>query len=393
MNRRTDRWGATLTMYGHTIHTPTDYESQIAAKVEACFGALKRLKPTYHNWTVPRDPNDGLTDANWDWIGLLYGKSEVSQQSTIADCQDNCVHNGLPAPVYTRCVHKDGDICYEVELLGATYSGPIMQYKTNLEAQNTAAHQTSYHLLVFGNGDDCDTPGPFTLRNAYENRLAEVPRVLSRDSQTRAVKKRTDISEMDFQSGREIKRRKTTTTGEKPVGQAITNKKQQAKNPKNQIAPKNSNLLPVSNCRITPVEVPLLEEPTRWGITPQKIMKELDHVPNPTERLKRVCELISLEHPEIKVDRVDRRLIESEGAYNVAAYFHSDPFLARVGGIGRFQNINGTKEVVINRCASEVVKYLLDVVKEDTKLETENRKKRMQCSQWWDTARKSSGYK
>jgi hypothetical protein len=50
---------------------------------------------------------------------------------------------------------------------------------------------------------------------------------------------------------------------------------------------------------------------------------------------EKVCDLLKLEHPEIRIERSDGRLIETGGQYTAAAYFKGDPFLTRAGAIGR----------------------------------------------------------
>lgn len=57
--------------------------------------------------------------------------------------------------------------------------------------------------------------------------------------------------------------------------------------------------------------------------------------------------------------------------HKVAAYFHNDPFLARVGAIGQFMKVIGQEKTAREVCAKEVVKYLINMVREDTALENE----------------------
>ncbi|KAL4743055.1 hypothetical protein BDV11DRAFT_179472 [Aspergillus similis] len=101
-----------------------------------------------------------------------------------------------------------------------------------------------------------------------------------------------------------------------------------------------------------------------------------------------VCDLLKLEHPEIRIERSDGRLIENEGQYTAAAYFRGDPFLTRAGAIGRIQTFSGTRTAVHEACAWNVCDYLIDLVKEDMMLEDNAAKKRETITRWGDTARK-----
>lgn len=79
---------------------------------------------------------------------------------------------------------------------------------------------------------------------------------------------------------------------------------------------------------------------------------------------------------------MDGRLIDTEGLYNAAAYFHDDPFFARAGAIGRVDKLLGTKSSVTGNCAENVVQYILGVAEEDFVLERENRAKLDEINQW-----------
>lgn len=98
--------------------------------------------------------------------------------------------------------------------------------------------------------------------------------------------------------------------------------------------------------------------------------------------LTEACQLLSLQRPEISVERTDGRLVEGEGEYSAAAYFQGDPFLTRAGAIGSIKGVHQSQMAARESCAGEVVKYLLRMVNEDTILEEEEAAKREQPEQW-----------
>lgn len=69
------RWGVKLTMYGYTLSKPELFGSQVGVKVEVCREALEILKTQYPQWVVPDEPRECLTNAEWNWIQLLNGKT------------------------------------------------------------------------------------------------------------------------------------------------------------------------------------------------------------------------------------------------------------------------------------------------------------------------------
>lgn len=98
----------------------------------------------------------------------------------------------------------------------------------------------------------------------------------------------------------------------------------------------------------------------------------------PTE----VCMLLFLQFPEIRVDRVDGRLVETHGEYTAAAYFQGDPFLTRAGAIGSFSDTQPSKDAAREACAGNVVTYLINIVKEDTAEEEFAANQRAEPYQW-----------
>lgn len=104
--------------------------------------------------------------------------------------------------------------------------------------------------------------------------------------------------------------------------------------------------------------------------------------------LPEICDLLALEHPEIRIERLDGRLIDTEGNYSAAAYFKSDPFLARAGAIGQIKSFSGSQRAVHEACAWGVYDYLIDMVREDMALEEKITEEREAITQWGQNAAK-----
>lgn len=70
------KWGGTLTMYGHTLVEPAIFKTQNDAKVELCQAALKKLVAQFSEWFVPEEPEDipAQKDNVWDWVKTLHGE-------------------------------------------------------------------------------------------------------------------------------------------------------------------------------------------------------------------------------------------------------------------------------------------------------------------------------
>jgi hypothetical protein len=70
------------------------------------------------------------------------------------------------------------------------------------------------------------------------------------------------------------------------------------------------------------------------------------------------------------------------GQYCARASFPHDPFLARAGAFGRFEEVRGDKNGAKEECYRKVVEYLLQMVEEDAVIEKENREQRDQVLSW-----------
>lgn len=73
------KWGGTLTMYGHTLVEPALFKTQNDAKVELCQAALKKLVAQFPEWSVPEEPGDipAQKGRGWDWIETLHGEHPI----------------------------------------------------------------------------------------------------------------------------------------------------------------------------------------------------------------------------------------------------------------------------------------------------------------------------
>ncbi|RLM01630.1 hypothetical protein CFD26_107020 [Aspergillus turcosus] len=101
-----------------------------------------------------------------------------------------------------------------------------------------------------------------------------------------------------------------------------------------------------------------------------------------TEKLQRICGLLSLEAPEIRVAANNGQWLE--GGYSAAAYFQNDPFLLRASPIGKS---TGTMFEAEEACAQKVIKYLIDMVREDTRLEDAAAKENERIKNWGSNSR------
>lgn len=196
---------------------------------------------------------------------------------------DYCVQNGLPLPIYTKFLHGSDGYCFEIETQGATYSGPVRHYADKSDAENSAAHKVLHALLVFGNGDDSATFGPYTLANGHEELLAQIPkrplpptgydkiRPVSVSGRACSLQ-HSCTPETDVSSSRKPKKRKRKNRATLP--EANTEPK-----------PTNSNLLPLSQSRLPAIEVPVEQEPSRWKFNGHQIRDQIGQLKTYTEKL------------------------------------------------------------------------------------------------------------
>lgn len=103
-----------------------------------------------------------------------------------------------------------------------------------------------------------------------------------------------------------------------------------------------------------------------------------------------VCELLELEYPELRVERLDGRLVETYGDYTAGAYFKTDPFLTRAGAIGHISSMQGTRLAVEESCAQKVVDYLMTMVQEDCNMEKAAAEERQLIEQWGKGSRQAA---
>ncbi|KAE8349040.1 hypothetical protein BDV28DRAFT_152261 [Aspergillus coremiiformis] len=327
-SRHTGHWGVKLTLYGHTLVRSHVYKSPKEAKADVCRDALRSLSVDHPEWAIPLQPNDLPATSARDWV-------EISR-----DC---CMLNGLCEPEYTKykCAQGRGYF-HKVKFRGVSYFGPQDRgYRSEYDSQNAAAHLALYTWLI-SDSDDGHTHLRYFASNRSNGRLLELaPRASSDVGNWQTLPKRLASAALSNEGGRSHKRRKEQI--------------------------ENSNTLPVANCRLAPIEVHVEKEEPMWKLAPCEIIDQLQGLKSHSERLERVCQLLSLKPPEIRIERLGRRPIESvEGEYSAAAYFQDQPFLVRAGAIGRVE-INGTKIEAQEACAEKVAEYLIEMVEEDTR--------------------------
>ncbi|RMJ22340.1 hypothetical protein PHISP_06787 [Aspergillus sp. HF37] len=385
--RRYARWGVKLTMYGHTIDASPQYDSQEAARVDACRTALEVLKAEYPEWTVPSDPLESRIPRDWDWVQLL---------------RDYCVQNAIPDPKYTKLSNAR----YTLDLQGSLFSGTSGTYNGDWDSQNGCAHMAMYSMLVFGNGMIATYP-PVTLRNSNEQMLALIPRVPGGAASHAGVKRAPDdttsastsalasTSNASHSSSNGRKKRKTQNAPapapasnvsqglsksdkkrlvrrakrarkaarkaqERLEAQKKTKATARTQAPQAQNASASANMVPVTNRRLAEVGVPEPKIEKRWPFSPKTLGAQLAKLQSRSERLQQACNLLNLEHPKIVTEQAGSQ-------YDAAAHFSSDPFLTRAGPIGwaKGNGENAAREA----CSEKVVEYLVAMVLEDTEIE------------------------
>ncbi|KAL4954923.1 hypothetical protein BDW69DRAFT_183076 [Aspergillus filifer] len=403
--RKSRLWGVKMKIYGMTFVRSHVYDSRKAARVCICREALKNLKTEFPHWIVPERPKDALAPPGWNWVETL---------------REYCVHQGLSEPRYTKYVHHKG-YRHEVEVDGDTYFGSLKHYSDEAQSKQGAAHVALYDVLVRGP----ELEGPSSLKRHNEAMLAVVPRdplsthveksgydkfkdthrdVLAASSRTTA-----SVSTVPAKRGPEDYNDSGRSRGRsgrsKPPATVPQNYKP---------APGNANLQPLKNCRLAVIETAVVREERRWEVTPSQITdrtRELKTwtaklesnvvfpITSPNSRLTatsdrfpregimaslllEICDLLLLEQPEIRIERTDGRLVENDGEYNAAAYFKSDPFLTRAGAIGQIKTFSGSKSAVREACAWAVCDYLVDMVREDMRIENKAAQEREAINQW-----------
>ncbi|RAH71202.1 uncharacterized protein BO66DRAFT_437624 [Aspergillus aculeatinus CBS 121060] len=337
---KTRRWGVKLTMYGHTIIKSTVYDTQKEAKSDACRAALKKLQLDFPDWILPDD---------FDNIESIMHGNEV--------------------------YHK-------VQVHRTTYTGRTGTYAEDELSRRSCALLALRHLYIDGSETNSNLSGTLTLEGMDARLLALVPRdpvqartyIWGSSNHAKASRKKTKRERMvQFH-------KKKRPVEHEPSAEFPNEVDGNRKRPKS--VPRNSNMLPLQHSRLASIEVPAEKEEKRWAVTPCQIQRQIHDLASSTERLQKVCDLLRLEYPEIRVDRQDGRLIDTRGEYTAGAYFKTDPFLRRAGAVGPVTGLQDSRSLAEQACAEEVIKYLIRMVEEDEELETKIAKQRQSVEQW-----------
>lgn len=256
---------------------------------------------------------------------------------------------------------------------------------------------TLYALLTFGQLPPDGISGAAALRNFDEGLLVMVPR---------------EIVQAVMSSGSDSSKcpRKRLLEDHANKGQA---KKRGLKSSSECV---NANLLPlVGKARLAPTETHEEHVEKKWRVSYQELESELKRGGMETHREKLqskssssycllrllpppppaapacpqtdfleigICQLLSLEVPEIRIETNNGQWLE--GGYSAAAYFKDDPFLHRASPIGKSK---GTMFEVEEACAQKVIKYFIDMVREDTRMEDEAAKESERIKNWGSISR------
>ncbi|KAL4875496.1 hypothetical protein BJY04DRAFT_223958 [Aspergillus karnatakaensis] len=344
---KTDNWGIKMTMYGTTFIRSHVYISSRSAKAAVCREALKKLKAEFPDWPIPERPKHSIAPPNVNWVAILH---------------DYCEHQGLSQPRYTKYVHHKG-YRHEVEVSGGTYFGSLKYYPEELLSTQGAAHVALYDLLVSDADGSPELENLSGLKTSTKHSLSSVPRdsLHSRNPVESYVPARRRLE--DRRDTRKAKSRQRTARSRSPITA-------------------NANLQPLENCRLVAVDAPVTAEARRWKVSPPDILRQLETIESWITKLEKTCDLLSLEHPEIRVERMDGRLVDTEGEYIAAAHFKSDPFLARAGGIGQVHGTYSSKNSALEACVRQVCDYLIKMVEEDMELEDKASAEKKAIATW-----------
>ncbi|EAW10894.1 uncharacterized protein ACLA_065280 [Aspergillus clavatus NRRL 1] len=354
-------WLCKLTIYGHTFDLGQAFHTKFEARCEVSRKAMARLQRQFPDWTVPEEPRDGLC-YGWDWVEIL---------------REYCIQNALPAPEYTKYNHKQG-YRHVVEVADTSHFGALKHYTRERDSRNAAAHMALHTLLVSKNEPPSGLCGPVALCQSDQSQLALVPReqihvddsgagIRHPFAQYRHLKRSADDGSQETTRGNRKKARTPSTRDVQGIWEG------------------NANLLPLAdNVRLQPVEEPDKKDEKRWSVTPAELELRFNGLGLYTWKLREICQLLSLENPEIRTTKKSVSGMETNGDYKVGAYFKDDPFLARASPVGQIE-FKGTVFGAQQACARVVIEYLINMVKEDTLLEDQAAQERDRLKNWGNT--------
>ncbi|PGH02337.1 hypothetical protein AJ79_07677 [Helicocarpus griseus UAMH5409] len=335
-------WVAYLTYWGTTVFKDGEFEDKFIAKAESCRAALEGLKDKYASWTLPELPGPDVPLGSWIWTALL---------------QEYCDQHNLGRPVYTKYSHDDG-FRYAVDVGNTSYFGANKSYKVATEAIHACAHVALYSLLISGPEVLLTlvqtTTTAVRKRNAARNRaLAGDPGIL-----TKGIPRGTNTTKPVLLAPAPPK---TTRRGKK----------------KNKGSGVNANLLliPTETIRIKPT-VAQSSDSNDKKISSRDLDLKTKQYTNPCERVEKP--------PEYQVDSLPGQ--EQNTLFSAAASFPNNPFLVRVGHIGRTKYIAGLEQSAKEKCAEQVAAYLINMVKEDEEWGDPSEKQEANIRQWENRA-------
>ncbi|KLJ13512.1 hypothetical protein EMPG_11551 [Blastomyces silverae] len=318
-------WRAFLMYWGAATAASKDeaYEDKFVAKAETCRSALEGLKEKYSGWALPELPGPKVTLGVWIWTALL---------------QEYCQQNKLNRPTYTKYAHEEG-FRYEVEVGGTSFFGTNKFYKTTTEAIHASAHAALYSLLITG------------------------PEIMSMFQGIPQAMRKRHVSRSRLFSGDPGV--PTAPGPTKQGGKKAGKGKKKAKG-------NNANLLPIPTTnRRLPTVVVRSSETKNHKISSGDLELMTKKYSNPCERVEKICSLLSMEQPEYHITPLEGQADGTAVLFSAASRFPNDPFLARVGNIGRTKYVEST-QMAKEKCAAQVVGYLMKMVREDEEWEQED---------------------
>ncbi|KAL2377553.1 hypothetical protein RJZ90_006637 [Blastomyces dermatitidis] len=358
-------------------------EDKFVAKAETCRDALESLKEKYSGWILPELPGPKVTLGVWIWTALL---------------QEYCQQNKLDRPIYTKYAHEEG-FWYEVEVGGVSCFGANKFYKTATEAIHASAHAALYCLLITGPEimplfQGVGLAGGLLansfrvelllhmFRNHHFNHREEPHYSIFRSGRFPS----DSIANMTKQITQAMRKRHVgrnrLLSGDPGVPTApravllppgpTKQVGKMARKGKKKDNGKNANLLPIpTTSRRLPTVVLPSSETKSHKIWPGDLELMTKKYSNPCERVEKICFLLSMELPEYHITPLEGQADGTALLFSAAARFPNDPFLARVGNIGWTKYVEST-QMAKEKCAVQVLGYLMRMVREDEDWEQED---------------------
>ncbi|KAJ5573121.1 hypothetical protein N7450_010105 [Penicillium hetheringtonii] len=348
--------GARLTLYGHTILVEPVFPTVDGARVMGYRLALEEIKAYNPEWILPPPP----------WMAQLGQNGTGSGCSKIIAKRKECPH------VTTL-------------LLYSIMGNGIAKFWVD-EAQNTVAHTALHAFLITEN---LDNP---TILPAYSNLLPEVttkkqsyklvkedPLTFMRESPDEERSMKTTLSPGMIPAAlrRSSWREKMDNSKAHSSSPPLTAKKLKSTTPPDQQPRQekkrklgNSNLVPLTNCRLAEITVPeVVVDKLEALRAVQNRIVSLGPQASYDKRMKGICDAMKIGYPDIRYKKDPSSPTPS---YTICAWFDkSHPYLHRASPI-LMATVDEKLNLPLSAAAAlgikKVIIYLLWMLKDDAGL-------------------------